>query len=74
MRQAARWEGTGGALCIREKVQICVLVKRKEEPGREQEYLDVATSARGWGFPPSSLHRHLSPKCRVQRRLSTDCK
>lgn len=54
MRQAARWEGTGGALCIREKVEICVLVKRKEEPGREQEYLDVATSARGYILSPQA--------------------
>lgn len=32
--RAARWGGTGGALCIRENIVICVLVKRKEEPGR----------------------------------------
>lgn len=27
--------GTSGALCVREKVEICVLVEREEEPGRQ---------------------------------------
>lgn len=38
-RRRARVAGSkvgvsGGALCVREKVEICVLAKREEEPGR----------------------------------------
>lgn len=58
--------GTGGALCVREKVVIYVLVKRKEEPGRQLSVCICVYMHKELGFSsllsPQAFPKNQGPK------------